>query len=288
VNLVDPSPPPVTSAVLGVTVEEGRAPEPWSAPLHGGAGCADERAVLLPDGEARLYVADGRRLLLEAPAGQRAAYDYLVYSSGRRFLQLQRGVLGLHAAVVVSPDGRCVAVIGTSGAGKTTVMVEALRRGWALVCDDTPDVVLDDGVPLVVPHARPVHLDAVALHALGAPAEAGTLIPRSGKRAVTVAQDLAVRRLDAVVILDAVAAPAGERAVASLRLAPEAGLPALAARSSMAGLALLPAYREPYLRWLGALVGHVEVTSVQRSAGQDTRAQVADLVLAAGQEGRTS
>ena len=285
-SLVDPAPPPITTAVLGVTVEEGPAPAPWSAPLHGEDGCADERAVLLPDGEARLYVADGRRILLDAPPGQRAAYDYLVYSSGRRFLQLQRGVLGLHAAVVVSPEDRCVAVIGTSGAGKTTVMVQALRQGWRLACDDTPDVVLDGGVPHVVPHARPVHLDAAALQALGAPRDAGTLIPRSGKRAVLVLQDLQVRRLDAVVILDAVAATAGRRAVGSQRLAPEAALPALAARSSMAGLALLPAYREPYVRWLGALVGSVEVTSVQRAVGSDTREQVAAVVLAPAEEGR--
>jgi MoaA/NifB/PqqE/SkfB family radical SAM enzyme len=48
-----------------------------------------------------------------------------------------RGRYPLHAAALVAPDGRVVLVPGTKGAGKSTMTLALLERGFAVVSDDT-------------------------------------------------------------------------------------------------------------------------------------------------------
>jgi hypothetical protein len=48
-----------------------------------------------------------------------------------------RGRYPLHAAALVAPGGETVLVPGTKGAGKSTLTLALLERGWSVVSDDT-------------------------------------------------------------------------------------------------------------------------------------------------------
>ena len=58
-----------------------------------------------------------------------------------------RGDLPLHAATLVSPDGRaCAAVCGESGSGKSTTAAALVQAGWSVLCDDISRVSTGDEV----------------------------------------------------------------------------------------------------------------------------------------------
>lgn len=57
-------------------------------------------------------------------------------------VSVMRGYEALHASAVESPSG-VVAVLAPSGAGKTTLALELMRRGWPLFADDV--LTLADG-----------------------------------------------------------------------------------------------------------------------------------------------
>lgn len=61
-----------------------------------------------------------------------------------------RGITCLHGFMVEAPNGEGLAVLGNSGAGKTTTGRALLEHGCTLVCDDL--VTLSSGVP---PMGRP-------------------------------------------------------------------------------------------------------------------------------------
>ncbi len=71
-----------------------------------------------------------------------------------------RGLYPLHAAGVVSPDGRGVLLAGRSGSGKTTLCCALARSGWAYLSDDA--VLLKQGTSGVeaVAFGRPFHCSA--------------------------------------------------------------------------------------------------------------------------------
>jgi hypothetical protein len=46
------------------------------------------------------------------------------------------GVFSLHAAAVVSSDGRGILIVGAPGSGKSTLALGLLRRGWSYLTDD--------------------------------------------------------------------------------------------------------------------------------------------------------
>jgi len=127
--------------------------EPFLAELPPPAAERAERVVLgregarwrcvFPDEEAFVtadpwLVADGLRHRLVERAFARA-----------------RGIVQLHAAGV-SRDGAALLVAGPSGAGKTTLCVALLARGWRLLGDDT--VPLDVGTGLALPFPKPLRI----------------------------------------------------------------------------------------------------------------------------------
>jgi hypothetical protein len=67
-----------------------------------------------------------------------------------------RGYETLHAGVVDSLEG-VVAIAGPSGTGKSTLIVELLRRGWPLFADDALTLTAEDGT--VVGHPGTPHMN---------------------------------------------------------------------------------------------------------------------------------
>jgi hypothetical protein len=66
----------------------------------------------------------------------------------------KRGWSCLHASAVQSPSGRGgVVIVGDSTAGKSTLALELLRRGWLFLSDDST-IITSDGE--IVPFTRPI------------------------------------------------------------------------------------------------------------------------------------
>ncbi len=99
---------------------------------------ADREAGYLIWGPAygrHILSADGTRLLC-APAGcAAAAWQRLLVAQVLPFAALLRGLEVLHASAVVH-EGRAVALLGPSRAGKTSLALELCRRGASFLADD--------------------------------------------------------------------------------------------------------------------------------------------------------
>jgi hypothetical protein len=129
------------------------------------------------------------------------------------------GILAIHAGAVTI-DGRAVVIAGRSGRGKTTLVLELLRRGAAFVSDELALIGTDDRTVLAYP--RGVHLRRSALglfpelgdlaalpsHALGGGSE-WSVGPAALERAFG-ASVTAQARLGAVILLDGDPAPETE------------------------------------------------------------------------------
>jgi hypothetical protein len=108
--------------------------------------------LLSVDGIARFLVSGGRRIVYEraAPADDDAVRVFLV---GRPLGALlhQRGVVPLHAGAIRVGES-CVAFVGPSGTGKSTLVAAFRKRGYKLLGDEV--CALGQG-PGGVPHVTP-------------------------------------------------------------------------------------------------------------------------------------
>lgn len=116
-------------------------------------------------------VADGARILcsvpdLGAPRWRRVLLDSVLGTAA-----LLRGLEGLHGGAV-EVGGGVVALLGASGAGKSSLLAELVRRGHPLVSDDV--LVLGRVLGAVVAHPGP----AVMTLPLAAPAVDGEELER--------------------------------------------------------------------------------------------------------------
>src|ERR1700710_114168 len=103
--------------------------------------------LLCVPGVARYLVCGGTSIdiAVEPDADPGAVLLYL-RGGARGALTLQRGELPLHAATLVAPGGsQGLSICGVSGAGKSTMAAELVRRGWALVADDMTRVTWEEG-----------------------------------------------------------------------------------------------------------------------------------------------
>lgn len=98
---------------------------------------AGELAFRISEAGARIELAWGEGL---NPAD---AVPFLVGPGLGMALRL-RGVICLHAATALSPAG-AVAIMGESGAGKSTTVSALLQAGWPLLCDDIAAVDAEAG-----------------------------------------------------------------------------------------------------------------------------------------------
>lgn len=270
-------PPPLTREVLGVPVREGATPDPWDASVVVEPWWwADADRLLFRSDDASVYVEPGAVTVSAPNAETRAEHDWLAYATAARALLTFDKRYNLHATLVAAPDGRMVAILGDSTAGKSTTTAELVARGWGFACDDIAEVGHGPDGPVALPVERPVHLsDDVARRLGGDPAD-GRLLPGREKRAYGVqGADLAPRPLSAMVVLSAHDGAATEVAkVPALQ-----ALTTVAASGDRYGICELPAHRADYLRWTTELTRQVPVWTVRRPKQGDSVAAVADAVV---------
>ena len=116
------------------------------------------------DDVGRMHVTAQRVTIEPAPGHGLAEMDYLVYGWAPTWIRILRQEFALHASAVVAGEW-AFAVMGFSGAGKSTTATALTRRGYHLLIDDVLPVDLVDDVPHVHGWIRPVHLtDEAAAH----------------------------------------------------------------------------------------------------------------------------
>ncbi len=136
----------------GETAFVGRA-EPWSRAFR------TDGTVWLEWRDARFEVSSTSVLVdAENPVEAVDLYWNTLIATGREI----QGTPTMHGFVASGPDGRGLAVVGHSGAGKTTTGASLLDAGCDLVCDDLI-ILHPDGLPAGRPfvrHVRPPSSDA--------------------------------------------------------------------------------------------------------------------------------
>jgi hypothetical protein len=134
----------------------------WTGLLGDGRGLTIEHGV---SGEVRFTYGGADRFLLDPP---RRALLCAPRSTGRGWqralltkvlanVSLICGYEALHASAVESPHGTVV-VLARSGAGKTTLAIELMRRGWPLVADDVLALRSRGGAVLAFPATPHINL----------------------------------------------------------------------------------------------------------------------------------
>jgi preprotein translocase subunit Sss1 len=78
----------------------------------------------------------------------------------------QRGLLVLHASAVII-DGKAIAFIGFSGAGKSTTASAFMRSGYPVITDDVLAIRFNAGYPEAIPSYPIIKLLPDAVEALG-------------------------------------------------------------------------------------------------------------------------
>ncbi len=93
---------------------------------------APGQLLLIVDGIARFLISDGRRIVIESPP-EADPDDVRLFLYGSAFAALlhQRGDLVLHGSAIATGD-TCVAFLGASGVGKSTLAMACQRHGWML------------------------------------------------------------------------------------------------------------------------------------------------------------
>lgn len=150
-------------ALTGVPHASGDFPPQVAIRRAGLGGEADFRI----EGVASFRIVDGCEILVEA-APQADAQNIQLYLLGTVMGRLlhQRGLLPLHANAV-EIDGRAVVVLGSPGAGKSTLAASLNAAGAYLITDDLCVVrCFPDEQPLVAPGMPRLRLWGDALQAL--------------------------------------------------------------------------------------------------------------------------
>lgn len=94
---------------------------------------------------------DGSRVVVEMAGTDQAGMRTFMYGSVFAILLMRRGLLPLHACCV-ERDGRAYAISGHSGAGKSSLAMQLVRRGYRLLADDVTVVDLSAPCrPLALP-----------------------------------------------------------------------------------------------------------------------------------------
>jgi hypothetical protein len=132
--------------------EPGRTLATGDGPVVSLRGHAGDR--LLEAGELGLVhlSADGRVLSYASPDPDAPGFGRMLTDTALGTAALLRGQEGLHAAAVAI-EGRAVAIAASTGAGKTSLAVAALRRGATLITDDL--LFLTDTRDAILAHPGP-------------------------------------------------------------------------------------------------------------------------------------
>lgn len=129
-----------------VTIRRGSVPTDLPNPTASGVRyqAAPGRLLLTVDGVARYLIQDGTTITIDA-APEATDHDLRVFllASALGALLHQRRLLTLHASAVKVGDG-CVAFLGRSGIGKSTLAMAFRHRGYPVLTDDLSVITFDD------------------------------------------------------------------------------------------------------------------------------------------------
>lgn len=176
-----------TGRALGISAQSGDAAKldwPESAELvcdqrqPDGAPCFSIEAhpdagylISRPEHGAHLLSPDGRQLRCALEGSRDNAWQRLLIAQVLPFAALLHGLEVFHASAVAR-HGEAVAVLGPSGAGKTSVALELCRLGADFLADDVLALEVRDGALLVHP-GSPIagldHAEARRLERVGEP-----------------------------------------------------------------------------------------------------------------------
>ncbi len=246
----------VRTGVLPAALEGSRRPTRW-------AEVTDRQALVRLRGGAGILVSDGKDALVQ-PGTSSDAGDWLVQGWGMTLAALQRGMLSLHASTV-EVDGRCIAVAGARGAGKSTTSMGLRARGHHLLCDDVTVVEFCEHEARTTPFWRNVHLLEDSARALGV--EFDDLPALGGLRAKSAfapePPDDRPRRIDSIAILVRDPHATAVRTEVQNGASRMAALLEHAGRDGIAPVILGP---ERYFAGVARLADLVPVTTITRPA----------------------
>lgn len=123
---------------VDVQVTVGKAPSVATTRLEGGLEWHIARGVVTFrwEGAGTIVVSGGNSIIVDAPSdGDPHAMSLLVQGPGLNAIVRQRGMVMLHAAGV-DVGGRCCAIVGSSGMGKSTLAAALGNLGYPLIADD--------------------------------------------------------------------------------------------------------------------------------------------------------
>lgn len=116
------------------------------------------------EGLGRVHVTAASVVVDPAPGRSVEEMDYILHGWVPRQIRILRGEFSFHASAVRTGTW-ALALMGLSGAGKSTTATALTRAGFELIVDDVLPVDVAEGVPLAWGWPRPVHLtEAAAQH----------------------------------------------------------------------------------------------------------------------------
>ena len=145
---------PETEKESDVIIRKGDVPEKLNGnaqvyPLY---SAAPGKFLFNLESVGRFLVEDGRTITVDLnPDTSESELKVFLFGSVLGALAHQRGIFALHASAV-EIDGRALLFSGKSGAGKSTIAAEFVKRGYGLLCDDTSLLTIDDdGIISIIP-----------------------------------------------------------------------------------------------------------------------------------------
>lgn len=146
---------------LDVEVAAGSVPDhlPGGTELSRWLEVSPDAAVVRLDTGTRLFATADRLVIDPAPSATAEEMSYLMYSWGTRLVLTLRRHFSLHASAFLVGES-AVALIGGSGAGKSTTLLGIQGRGYQAVVDDLLAVRVDPDSPVATCSGwrRPVHV----------------------------------------------------------------------------------------------------------------------------------
>ena len=127
-----------TSTKFDVLIEKGKVPENLENPEKVGVRFQAKKGELLlhVDNIAKFYIANGSKIIIEdIETPDISEIKLFLLGSAFGALIFQRGKLPFHGSTVLI-NGKAVIVSGVSGAGKSTVTAELVKRGYPIIADD--------------------------------------------------------------------------------------------------------------------------------------------------------
>lgn len=156
---------------VDVTITEERIPRPLAADSETTFHAVSDREYYLMYDAATVRILDGRSIAVDpAPDVPGEVLRHVLVGPALNHLLDQRGYFVLHASTV-SIDGRAVAFVGTSGAGKTTTAMACLVDGHRVLSDDVAAIALRDDGPVVRSGYPSMKLDPDAVETFDPPVE---------------------------------------------------------------------------------------------------------------------